>query len=68
MAVRSLIRENDFHKLVSVMETGRRWGMQTMDDCLRQLYESAQISYDTALSHARDPNSMRVEEKPQPNL
>jgi twitching motility protein PilT len=62
LAVRTLVRERDFHKLISVMETGRRAGMQTMDQCLRDLYERAEISYDTALTHARDPNSLRLGE------
>jgi len=68
MAVRALIRENDFHKLTSVMETGRRWGMQTLDESLRQLYEGAQITYDAALSNARDPNALRRDEEQQPTV
>ncbi len=54
-AVRSVIRENDLSKLQSVIQTGRRSGMHSMDDSLRRLYEAASISYDAAVSHARDP-------------
>jgi len=57
-AVRTVIRENDLPKLQSVIQTGRKWGMHTMDDSLRRLYESAQITYDAAMSHARDPRTI----------
>jgi len=57
-AVRTVIRENDLPKLQSVIQTGRKWGMHTMDDSLRRLYESARITYDAAMSHARDPRTI----------
>jgi len=61
LAVRTIIRENELHKLASVLETGKKLGMQTMDECLRDMYERAEITYDTAVSHARDPKSVRIE-------
>jgi twitching motility protein PilT len=63
-AVRTVIRENDLPKLQSVIQTGRKWGMHTMDDSLRRLYEGAQITYDAALSHARDPKMITGDYKP----
>ena len=64
-AVRTVIRENDLPKLQSVIQTGRKWGMHTMDDSLLRLYESAQITYDAAMSHARDPKVINGEYKAQ---
>ncbi|MBE3572854.1 MAG: type IV pili twitching motility protein PilT, partial [Moorella humiferrea] len=36
-AVKNLIREGKTHQIVSSMQTGARYGMQTMDMALRQL-------------------------------
>ena len=53
-AARKLIRDNQSHRLASIMETGQQRGMQTMDACLLDLYERGQIAYDVALAHASD--------------
>ncbi|MCX7048655.1 MAG: PilT/PilU family type 4a pilus ATPase [Candidatus Sumerlaeota bacterium] len=54
-AVRSLIRDNKAHMLESVLSTGRKDGMISMDMCLIDLYQKALISYDTAMTRLRDP-------------
>ena len=68
MAVRSIIRENDLHKLQTAMETGQKYGMRMMDACLLDLYERAEISYDTALSHARHAESIRRHQTAPPPM
>ncbi len=55
-AIRNLIRENNLHHLENCLQTGARDGMVLMDACLYDLYSRCQISYDTALSHARNPD------------
>jgi len=55
-AVRNLIRENSLHQLENCIQTGARDGMVLMDNCLYELYCRCQISYDTALSRARNPD------------
>ena len=55
-AVRNLIRENNLHQLENCIQTGARDGMVLMDNCLYELYGRCQISYDTALSRARNPD------------
>lgn len=55
-AIRNLIRENNLHHLENCLQTGARDGMVLMDACLHDLYSRCQISYDTALSHARNPD------------
>jgi twitching motility protein PilT len=54
-AIRNLIRENNKHMLETVIQTGGKEGMILMDACLYELYCRCQISYDTALSRARNP-------------
>jgi twitching motility protein PilT len=54
-AVRKLIRENSLHHLENCMQTGAKEGMVLMDNCLYELYCRCAITYDTALSRARNP-------------
>lgn len=55
-AIRNLIRENNKHMLETVIQTGGKEGMILMDACLYDLYCRCEISYDTALSRARNPD------------
>lgn len=55
-AVRNLIRENQLHHLENILQTGRREGMVLMDNCLHDLYAKCLITYDTAISRARQPD------------
>jgi twitching motility protein PilT len=55
-AVRNLIRENNLHMLENCIQTGAKDGMVLMDGCLYDLYSRCRISYDTALSRARNPD------------
>lgn len=58
-AVRNKIRESQIHQLYSEMQAGRKYQMQTMDHALLTLYQHGQITYDIALSNAREPDSIR---------
>jgi twitching motility protein PilT len=62
-AVRNLIRENQLHHLENILQTSRKEGMVLMDNCLYDLYCKCQISYDTAVSRARHPDSIVREPK-----
>ena len=57
-AIRNLIRENNLHMLETTIQTGGKDGMVLMDSCLHDLYCRCLISYDTALSRARNPDRM----------
>jgi twitching motility protein PilT len=59
MAVRTHIRDNQVHKIETVLATGRKDGMVSMDSCLMELYQRAIISYDSAMSKARDRNLIK---------
>ena len=54
--VRTLIRENHLHQVENTMQTSAKEGMMLMDACLYDLYCRCQITYDTALSRARNPD------------
>ena len=42
------------------MQTGRKHNMQTMDHSLLTLYQRGDITYDVAVSSAREPNTIRT--------
>ncbi|MBI3409522.1 MAG: PilT/PilU family type 4a pilus ATPase [Planctomycetes bacterium] len=58
-AVRKHIREGDTHLLFSEMQMGRKFKMRTMDTALLELYQRGDITYDLAVSNAREPNAIR---------
>ncbi len=58
-AVRHQIRENSTHQLYSEMQAGRKHRMITMDRALLDLYQQGKIGYDTAISLARDPDTIK---------
>lgn len=54
-AIRNLIREGKTHQIESIMQTGRKQGMQTMDDAIYELYLKRKIDSEAALNFAVDP-------------
>lgn len=57
-AVRNLIREQKTHQILSIMQTNKRMGMQTMDDALLDLMRMNMITKEQALIFASDPSSI----------
>ncbi|MGE5571931.1 MAG: type IV pilus twitching motility protein PilT [Bacteroidota bacterium] len=58
-AVRNLIREGKTHQLRSVIQTGARFGMQTMDQSLRQWVDQGVVSMEEALTIATDQDELK---------
>lgn len=54
-AIKNLIREGKTHQIESIMQTGKKLGMQTMDDAIYELYLRRKIDIDTAMSFAVEP-------------
>ena len=63
-AVRNLIREHKTPQLLTVLQTGAAHGMGTMDGCLKDLYDRQIISYETAVSRAKDLSDFHLQGKP----
>ena len=57
-AVRSLIREQKIHQLYSVIQTGQKEGMRTMNQTLYELYVNRVISLEDALARSGDPEDL----------
>ncbi|MDO8885584.1 type IV pilus twitching motility protein PilT [Candidatus Oleimmundimicrobium sp.] len=56
--IRNMIREAKTHQIYSAMQTGQRYGMRTMDQCIAELYKKGLISLDTALARAVFPEDL----------
>jgi len=53
-AVRNLIREGKTYQIPSAMQTGKKYGMQTLDDAIMELLNKGWISGDDAYVNAVD--------------
>jgi twitching motility protein PilT len=56
-SVRAHIRDASFHKIGTDIQTGRKWGMQTMDSSLEERYERAEITHDMMTAHKQERNA-----------
>jgi len=57
-AIANLIRENKTYRIESSIQTGKKLGMQLLDDHLWELYDSEKISLEEMLEKARQPSAM----------
>ena len=57
-AVANLIRENKTFRVDSAIQTGRKFGMQLLDDHLWSLYDRGMISAEEMIDKGRDSNSL----------
>ncbi len=60
-AIRNLIREGKTHQIQSNLQTGAKFGMQTMDNALLDLYRRKLISRDATLTYSYDYNYVRTQ-------
>jgi twitching motility protein PilT len=65
-AIRAMIRDDKIHQIYSSMQSGKKFGMQTMNDALYQLYVSREVTQDECLRVSSDPNEFlrMIGEKP----
>jgi twitching motility protein PilT len=59
-AVRNLIRESKSHQLASMMQTGKKYGMQLLDDAIMDLYNKGWISADEAYAKANEKSKFKT--------
>ncbi len=57
-AISNLIRENKTFRIDSAIQTGRKFGMQLLDDSLWKLFEKGMISADEMIDKSRDPGEL----------
>jgi len=57
-AIANLIRENKTFRIDSSIQTGRKFGMQLLDDSLWSLFEKGMISAEEMIDKSRDPGEL----------
>ncbi len=58
-AVRNLIRESKTYQIPSMIQTGRKYGMQLLDDSIMELLQKGWISSEEAYMKANDKTKFR---------
>ena len=54
-AIRALIRDDKIHQIYSALQSGKKHGMQTMNDALYNLYMTKQVTFDECARASHDP-------------
>ena len=69
-AISNLIRENKVHQIPSMIQTGKKEGMQLMDQHIMELFMSQVIDANEAYMHAHNKKTFReyLEAEPEPAL
>ena len=55
-AIRNLIRDDKIHQIYSSMQSGKKYGMQTLNDALYNLYMGREVGIEECLRVSSDPN------------
>ena len=56
--IQNLIRENKSFRIDSEIQTGKKYGMELLDDNLWRLYQSGKISAEECIDKSKSPSSM----------
>ncbi len=54
-AIRALIRDNKVHQIYGLMQSGKKYGMQTLNDALYQIYTGRECTLEECLRVSPDP-------------
>jgi twitching motility protein PilT len=58
-AIANLIRENKVYRIPSSIQTGKKFGMQLLDEHLFKLYAEGKIAVEDAIDHSQHPGQMQ---------
>ncbi|MFZ5980280.1 MAG: type IV pili twitching motility protein PilT, partial [Candidatus Zixiibacteriota bacterium] len=51
-AIRAIIREDKIHQIYSMIQSGQKYGMKTMNQSLAELYNTGKITINDAMNHS----------------
>ena len=57
-AIRAIIRDDKIHQLYSMIQSGQKFGMKTMNQSLAELYQSGKISLNDAMAFSQNPQEL----------
>ena len=59
-AIANLIREKKVSELYTKLQTGSQYGMNTLEQCLNNLYSNGLITQEEALGKASNPKAIKI--------
>lgn len=57
-AIRAIIRDDKVHQIYSMIQSGQKFGMKTMNQSLVELYQSGKISINDAMGHSHNQQEL----------
>ncbi|UCD62792.1 MAG: type IV pilus twitching motility protein PilT [Candidatus Zixiibacteriota bacterium] len=57
-AIRALIRDDKVHQIYSMIQSGQKYGMKTMNQSLTDLYLGGKITVNEAMSYSHNPQEL----------
>jgi len=57
-AIRALIRDDKIHQMYSMIQSGQKYGMKTMNQSLAELYTTGKISLNDAMAYSQNPQEL----------
>lgn len=57
-AIRALIRDDKVHQMYSMIQSGQKYGMKTMNQSLAELYTTGKITLNDAMAHSSNPQEL----------
>jgi twitching motility protein PilT len=67
-AVRNCIRENRIYEIANIIETSRKFGMQTMDNSIADAYFKGFVGREEAIARSSNPSKMEKVLRPMDNV
>jgi twitching motility protein PilT len=57
-AIRALVRDDKVHQIYSMLQSGQKYGMKTMNQTLSELYQTGKITINDAMSYSHNPQEL----------
>ncbi|MBD3332907.1 PilT/PilU family type 4a pilus ATPase [candidate division GN15 bacterium] len=57
-AIRALIRDDKVHQMYSMIQSGQKYGMKTMNQSLQELYQAGKITLNDAMAYSSNPQEL----------
>jgi twitching motility protein PilT len=57
-AIRAIIRDDKIHQIYSMIQSGQKYGMKTMNQSLAELYQSGKITVNDAMSFSHNTQEL----------
>ncbi|MFC1475206.1 type IV pilus twitching motility protein PilT [Candidatus Zixiibacteriota bacterium] len=57
-AIRALVRDDKVHQIYSMIQSGQKFGMKTMNQSLTDLYQTGKITINDAMNYSHNPQEL----------